>query len=89
MNESIERFAKDFPWDSDVQRESFLSMFLWLIKKGATSDLLLPYVAAFMFQKDHESSEWIVGVIGDRVRRLEDEIVLLREELRKQNDVVR
>ena len=76
-------FLENFPWESKEQKEGFLSLMQWLRGiPAALTGLPLFLVFCYLVQKDHESSEWMIGVIGDRVRRLEDEIALLREELR-------
>ena len=80
-------FVENFPWESKAQEESFLSFLQWLRKiPAALVGHPVFLLCAFFAQKDHESNEWIVEVIGDRVRRLEDEIQLLRGELQTMRD---
>jgi len=85
-----ESWLNSYPWESVEQKKGFLSLLKHLsdLRPNVRKNMI-GAICAYFIQKDHESSEWFVEILGDRVRRLEDEIVLLREELRKQNDVVR
>lgn len=81
---AFHQFLRNFhQWDSESQKKSVLSLQQYLVKLGRLSDDQSVWAAiAYMIQKDHESQEWFVNLIGDHVKRLEDQIQSLKMELR-------
>lgn len=74
---TLSQFVRGFKWDSENQKKSFGSLVKYLDEKIAggydTMDVLLAAVA-YLIQKDHESNEWWLKLMGDQIKSLEDQI---------------
>jgi hypothetical protein len=82
---SITEWLDNFPWESDVQRQSVGAIQKYLRElppslKANDADVMR-CVLAFIFQKDHEWHEWWTATFGDQVSRLQAEIKRLEERI--------
>jgi len=81
----LTQLAETFKFESEAQRKGFLAFLLWLRRVPSVETMgagyLLPLLALYQMQKDHESSEWFIRVIGDQVHNLRMEIQDLRTQL--------
>jgi len=92
-NEALDKlnaWLQDFEYDSEPQRKGVLAFLFWLKSK----DELLPdtpmvsnLLAAIrpfdlhVLEKIREGQEWMVGLIGDHVSLLQQDIKKLREDV--------
>ena len=74
--ERLQQFIDAFEWESEAQRKGFLSLIQFMRKHGAVMEArTLHIIACYFIQKDHESHEWWIGVIGDQIKSLEDRLM--------------
>jgi hypothetical protein len=76
------KWVEDFPWESEAQRKGMLALVLWSrnlpdFVRSSPMDCL----AAFIFQKDHESAIWFTEMMGNQITMLQNEIKLLQDQI--------
>lgn len=69
-------------WISEAQEKGMKALQLHLSKAGRlTEQNSIWETFSWMIQKDHESQEYMIKLMGDQISRLEDQIKLLQNEL--------
>lgn len=80
---SASTWAENFKWDSEDQKKSFLAAAFWLKQKGLDINTFpIRPLDAFFMQKDHESHEWHVELLGSQIAGLQKEISALQNDIR-------
>lgn len=72
-----------FEWESETQEKGFLNLRQWLRSHGMTSELTAEQflIACYFIQKDHESHEWTMDMLGRVVGALQSDIKALQDKL--------
>lgn len=69
-------------WQSEAQEKGMKALQLHLQHAGRLTDMNSIWeTVSYLIQKDHESSNYFIKVIGDHIGRLEDEIKILQDKL--------
>lgn len=76
---AIQNWLRWFTWDSKDQEQGYGAFVKWASEHNV-DDEVRP-IDLFFIQKDHESQQWFVEVMGNQVRQLQDEISRLDHEL--------
>ena len=85
----FQRWIKVFKWESEVQEKSFLHFTQWVrsLPVGVVCEdgprSLINCLAAFIFQKTHESNEWWRETMASQLGQLQAELGRTQEELRQ------
>jgi hypothetical protein len=74
---------EDFPWESEEQRKGYLALIQYRRKLGKNPEIVVDPTAAFFIQKDHESHEWMIEMLGRVIGELRTEILTLRTALER------
>lgn len=72
--------SKQAQWISDEQKQGYFNYVQYL---GITNqDMDVKSLALYLIQKSHESAVWFSDTVGDQVKSLENQVLLLQEEAR-------
>lgn len=77
-------------WDSEAQEKGMKSLQEYLKNFGRLTNEHCVFASiAWLIMKDDESQKWFVNLIGDHVKKLQDEIMILKEEVRELKNELR
>ncbi len=68
-----------FKWESDGQEKGYKSLLYWLNKNSLPGEVRP--IDLFFIQKDHESHQYWIELVGRQVRILEGQILNLQNQL--------
>lgn len=79
---AFEEAVKNYPWESEVQKEGYLNFVQFEKKFGKAPSLPIDNIVAYFIQKDHESNEYWRELVANQVEMLQEEIMRLRDEVK-------
>lgn len=80
----FKRYVEEFPWQSEAQRKGYLALVQYMRGFGIEPTLPIDPQVCWQIQKDHESHEWWVEVLGNQVGALQAEIIAVRRQISDQ-----
>lgn len=74
--------SEGFKWESEEQRKGFFNLIQFLKEKHPQNvHQLIASVAAYFIQKDHESHEYWVELVGNQIGQVNKQLRLLQEDV--------